>query len=171
MAAIASTALFTSASMRGNGLVSGNGISWRGNRQAVRIVCVDEAGRVLLLCWRGPRERGDYWEPPGGGMDAGERPLAAARRELYEETGLHGDAVTERYLLVHRDFAWFGAPNPRVEPFYLARVANPLDVAPIELTDWEADKYRGARWFTRAELANADVHLEPPGLVSIVDRL
>ena len=31
------------------------------------------------------------WLPPGGELEAGETPLEAAARELFEETGLRGD--------------------------------------------------------------------------------
>ena len=38
----------------------------------------------LLLC----RKKGrDTWETPGGHIEAGERPVDAAKRELWEETG------------------------------------------------------------------------------------
>lgn len=48
-------------------------------------VIVTHVGSRLLLCRH--RER-DTWECPGGHIEPGETPEAAARRELYEETGL-----------------------------------------------------------------------------------
>jgi 8-oxo-dGTP pyrophosphatase MutT (NUDIX family) len=42
--------------------------------------------KVLLL----KRRKGGFWEFPGGKVEWGETPEAAARRELKEETGLEG---------------------------------------------------------------------------------
>lgn len=138
-------------------------------RLAVRVVCVDGRGRVLLLKWRGPA--GEYWEPPGGGVDPGEAPEAAARREFHEETGLPGDAVVGPGVEVRRDFAWFGPPAPRIERFYLARVDEASAAAPVELSAWEVGKYVGSGWFAPADLAAADAHVEPPDLADVVRAL
>jgi hypothetical protein len=55
-------------------------------RPAVRIICVDAGGRVLMLQWRDPLSSALLWEPPGGGIEPGETPFDTARRELAEET-------------------------------------------------------------------------------------
>jgi ADP-ribose diphosphatase len=57
---------------------------------AVAIVAVDVDGRLVLV--RQPREatRQQLVELPAGVADEGEEPLATAKRELAEETGLHG---------------------------------------------------------------------------------
>jgi 8-oxo-dGDP phosphatase len=56
---------------------------------AVGIIALDVGGRVLLLQqYRHPVRR-TLWEPPAGLLDQpGESPLAAAKRELYEEAHL-----------------------------------------------------------------------------------
>lgn len=67
-------------------------------RPCVGIMVLDAAGRV----WCGRRiDEPDSeaagtemrWQMPQGGIDDGEEPLAAARRELFEETGIRSVAL------------------------------------------------------------------------------
>lgn len=71
------------------------GISREGTvfeRQAVRAIVM--RGREILLLYT---RRYDDYSFPGGGLDAGEDPVAGLRRELLEETGA-ADVCVERYV-------------------------------------------------------------------------
>ncbi len=66
-------------------------------RPAAYCVIYDAVGGILLTEWAHrdakPVRRG--WTLPGGGMEFGESPDAAARREVYEETGFHVELISE----------------------------------------------------------------------------
>jgi 8-oxo-dGTP diphosphatase len=51
-------------------------------------VCVDEADRLLLARASSSLALRGRWFLPGGGVDHGESPADALRREMYEESGL-----------------------------------------------------------------------------------
>ena len=60
----------------------------------VNVVARDEEERVILVRQYRFGIGACTLEPPGGSVDAGEQPLAAARRELLEETGYGGGRWT-----------------------------------------------------------------------------
>ena len=57
---------------------------------SVAIVALDRAGNVILVRQFREAARRDLVELPAGTIDDGDEPLATARRELEEETGLVG---------------------------------------------------------------------------------
>lgn len=141
------------------------------HRPAARVLCLDPRRRVLLLRWRDPLDRTVYWEPPGGGLEPGESPIAAARRELHEETGLPAETVLDRSIVVERDFRWNGQHFRGPETFFLGSVATDELPGATGLTGDEDGSLLGYGWFTRDELAASTEPLQPPDLPAILDRL
>jgi len=141
------------------------------HRPAARVLCFDPRGRVLMLRWRDPGDQTVYWEPPGGGLEPGESPIAAARRELHEETGLPATAVLERSIVVQRDFRWNGQHFRGPETFFLGRVASDEVPGASGLTGDEDGALLGHRWFTRDELAACTELLQPPEIAIIAEQL
>lgn len=65
------------------------------DRQGVRIIVSDQHGRVLMQ--HRPEDahtNPGKWTPPGGPMQPGEEPAAAARRKLAEAARLHPQTLT-----------------------------------------------------------------------------
>lgn len=61
-----------------------------GHPGAVAIVAIDREGMLTLVRQRREAVRTELLELPAGTLEEGEAPLACARRELEEETGLTG---------------------------------------------------------------------------------
>jgi ADP-ribose pyrophosphatase len=104
---------------------------------AVAIVAVDGEGRVVLV--RQPRAgaRRDLLELPAGILEAGEKPLPGAQRELHEETGLHGG---DWRLLA----SFFTTPgfSDELMHVYLATGLEEGDATPDEDEQLTVERYR-----------------------------
>jgi len=140
------------------------------SRPSARIICLDDQGRILLLRLRDPFDGSTKWEPPGGGIEAGESPLQAARRELIEETGLPGDLIEPRPVEIARAFHWNGRDHEHMEWFYLARIPK-IDARPAELQADEGDNFLGYQWFSLEEIRSSPERIEPFQLLEIVADL
>jgi 8-oxo-dGTP pyrophosphatase MutT (NUDIX family) len=111
------------------------------------VILHDAAGRVLLVK---PVYRDDTWEIPGGGLDHGEFPWDAARREVKEELGI---TLTPGRLLA---VDWV-PPRPDGRPalsnflfdggrFSEEQARTRLVLSPDELSGWRfaaADEWPG----------------------------
>ena len=69
------------------------GFAWYANSQPTSSAIVRDAEGRILLARRALEPDQGKWDLPGGFMDEGEHPRAAAIRELREETGLEIDPL------------------------------------------------------------------------------
>jgi len=127
-----------------------------GYRPCVGILVVNREGRV----WIGRRAdapldaegRGSWWQMPQGGIDDAEDPREAARRELFEETGIR----SIEFIGESRDWhvydlppelvgkAWGGRYRGQRQKWFAVRFLGPdseVNITPeqghqIEFDDW-----------------------------------
>ncbi|HLI54943.1 MAG TPA: NUDIX domain-containing protein [Acidimicrobiales bacterium] len=130
---------------------------WTLRRRAARLVVLDPSDRVLLLQARDPVDpaKGEWWEIPGGGIEAGETGAEAAERELEEETGITGVAMWGCAWRQRSRFVFAGIGFDQDEEIHVARVATPAlddDWKPSGLEALEAAAFQSQRWWELDEL-------------------
>jgi 8-oxo-dGTP pyrophosphatase MutT (NUDIX family) len=135
-------------------------------RQAGRAILRDDAGRVLLIHFVLPNMT--FWATPGGGMEPGETPLAAAIREVREELGI--DVALEGP--VHRAVGIFEFENVLIENtdhFFVGRWNGTPRL--IGATESESAALTEARWWTVEELEQSREAIFPRDLAQVLRSL
>ncbi|MBC2653642.1 NUDIX domain-containing protein [Novosphingobium flavum] len=139
-------------------------------RRAARILLIDPDDRVLLFRYV-VAGRAPFWCGPGGECDPGETFAAAARRELFEETGLEvadcgperarrgGEFATLTGEWIRSDERFFVVHAPRF---------NPSDQGHTAV---ERAAQMTHRWFTRAELPAWPETIFPEDIATLLDEL
>lgn len=138
-------------------------------RHAARVVLIDARGRVLLLKWR-LQDCGHIWITPGGGLDAGESHVEAARRELWEEVGLEAGELGTCVWLRDHVFTWNGRLLRQRERFYLVRVERHEVDRQHNLAD-EKEVMEEARWWSLSEIWASGESFSPRRLGFFLDAL
>jgi 8-oxo-dGTP diphosphatase len=102
-----------------------------------RAACVCFDGENVLVMRRHKGDR-DYSVLPGGGVEPGEEPAAAAVRELEEETGLRGCVIRHLISIDHPD---------RTAHYYLLRaVVGPMTLGGPEAAIQSTDNRYSPEW-------------------------
>ncbi|MEJ1922669.1 NUDIX hydrolase [Microbacterium sp. KHB019] len=118
-------------------------------RVAAYAVITDDDGRVLLARWVDGRRAA--WTMPGGGLEAGEDPEDAMRREVDEETGYTarvGDliGINSRVIPANR------RSHRSDAPLHTLRIVYSATITGGSLRFEEHGTTDRAGWFTLAEV-------------------
>jgi 8-oxo-dGTP diphosphatase len=133
-------------------------------RVAAYAVVTDEDDRILLARWT--QGRRIAWTMPGGGLEAGEDPEDAVRREVREETGF--TVQVDELLGIHSRVIPAGRRVQKAaQPLHTLRIVYRATIRGGKLRFEENGSTDMAGWFTLSELAQ----LQRVKLVDIALRM
>jgi 8-oxo-dGTP pyrophosphatase MutT (NUDIX family) len=139
-------------------------------RPAARAVLLDPEDRILLVRFEFPART--VWATPGGGIEPGETAEAAIRRELEEEAGLTafelGPVIwTRLHIIPFIGGQWDG----QREQYHLVRVPAFEPQPRLTWAELNREYVFGIRWWTVAELEEADATFAPRRLPELLREL
>jgi 8-oxo-dGTP pyrophosphatase MutT (NUDIX family) len=127
-------------------------------RPAARVLLISDQDRVLLFRWVfDPEDPLGIWITPGGGLHDGETFEQAARRELWEETGLADVDLGPRIWNRQHVFDLRGTVYEAVERFFLVRTRE-FDPVPAALDPAELADLVERRWWSLDEMVESSGH-------------
>ncbi len=139
-------------------------------RAAAKVLLIDPDKRLLLFRGGDPArpDDGTWWFPPGGGIEPGESVTEAARREVWEETGL---TLTDLGPIVfHRSVAFeFDGQILQSEEDYFIVKTLPFTISQGGWTDVEREVIVEHRWWTIDELRTTADVVYPEDIVALMN--
>ena len=141
------------------------------HRLSSRILLFDRDARILLFLTRAPDTTGvARWITPGGGVDPGEDHLQAAKRELFEESGLVLDDLGAPVWGHDFTVEWDNADHDTGHAEFYTAVTNAFEPSQTNWTDDERVDVLESRWWTLSELIATKDPFEPAELISLIRR-
>lgn len=141
-------------------------------RNSVKIVLLDSENKVLLIGMDNKNIKsangeynGKFWNLVGGKIEEGEDLLAAAKRELFEETGLRPKSVSFGKVVWNGELVLNlnGVKTLIRQRFIVARTSKNF-VTLKNLTREEKMFEQGLKWFSLYEIKNSNEVIYPVGL-------
>ena len=131
-------------------------------RKVARIVLINNANRILLLKYEDKtvfnNEKPNckpFWVTPGGTLYKNESFEEAAKRELFEETGLKSIEIGKLVWNRVHNLNWKGQDTKLIEKYYITHT-DEMEIKLDNLTSNEKKVYRSHKWWVIEEICNSN---------------
>lgn len=133
---------------------------------------VDEKGRLLLFEYKDEHHPQPFWATAGGELKESETYLEAAKRELYEETGLKNDIGD--LLMEREDVFAVARSTPAIwqEKYYLVNCSSNSKVFAADWTEEEKSTIQKWKWWSLEEMDSVgSQHFKPDCLPELLNSI
>jgi 8-oxo-dGTP pyrophosphatase MutT (NUDIX family) len=137
-------------------------------QESARGVLMTSTGLVLLM--KVASSTRDFWITPGGRIRPGESAVAAAVREIREETGLQEPVVRCEIWIRHGTYLADGGRLRERERFFLVPTEE-FQPSTAAMEPRELSRHRGFRWWSITELARSSELFVPRRLAKLLQEL
>lgn len=135
-------------------------------RRSARIIVLDHMERALMFRFD-LSDRPPFWVTAGGECEPGETFEQAARRELFEETGIVADPGPQIARTTPQFVTVEGEPVQADERYYMVRVRE-ARIDTSGHTVLEQKLMTQHRWFTRRDLTEWPEAIFPENLIDLI---
>lgn len=148
-------------------------------RHTARLALFDEHNRILMIKIEDttvydPKQpkRKAFWVTPGGKIEEGETCEIAAKRELFEETGIKESEVAFHHCVWKGKVLlnWKNIPTQLIENFIYVRVKKEAFTRE-HFTAEENAVIKEQKWFTLSELENSTEIFIPRDIATLVREI